>query len=377
MLIQNFYPVFGGAENQALELARMMIRREMDVLVVTRRTGSLPSTDMVSGVPVRRLLAFGPGLISSLVFMLSSLLYLLFRASTYEVIHVHLASSQAVAAAFIGKLLKKKVVIKIGGGNAIGEIVLSKKSFFGRIKLWVLGVLQPRFVVVSRDQINVLRGFGLDKLEVEIIPNGVNPKTYHPVEEGERKRIREMVGWSGFVLLFGGRFSPDKLRVDVFENLMKAWSRVIKRRKGLSLYFVGGGPLKEDYSGLIRQYGVGASVHLWDSRDDLIALYQAADVFLLPSIAEGLSNAMLEALSTGVPLLASRVPGIQEVMTEGLEGFMFDPLDPDDIERSLEALLADPDRLAEMKQAAFDRAKDYSIDKTVDRYLKLYAGMRV
>jgi glycosyltransferase involved in cell wall biosynthesis len=103
-------------------------------------------------------------------------------------------------------------------------------------------------------------------------------------------------------------------------------------------------------------------------------LYQAADVFVLPSVTEGLSNALLEALSCGLPVLGSRVCGIVDVIQTGTHGLLFDPFDANDIETHLQEMTENVSLRGKMSGAARWVGQQHSLDQTVREYVNLYEG---
>lgn len=366
MLIQNFYPSIGGAERQALTLSRKLIAKGVRVSLVTQVGPSPVLHDSMGGIYVRRL-GFG-----AFSFMVLSFAWLVKNVRHYNIIHVHMASSHAVGAALAGKMLGKKVIVKLSGSKEVGEIAVSRRSFIGRLKLRALAFLKPHLVLVSKDQADELNGFGLNDLPAHLIPNGVDTKIFSPATADRKEQLRKSLGWEGLIFLFVGRFSPDKLREDIFTNLLTAWRQVHEDQPSLALYLVGRGELRGVYEEIIFKKGLQNSVHLWDAREDVADLYQAADVFLLPSVTEGLSNALLEAMACGLPMVGSRVPGIVDIIKEGTHGLLFDPLRTEEIKATLESVVRDPVRLREMGRACVENAKSYSIDETVRRTLALY-----
>ena len=97
MLTPNFHPHIGGAEKQALELSKALKARGVEVIVLTRRKKGLPTQELVSGIPVKRLAAFGKAgsLLDSALFLLSSFAFLAANAEEYDTVHVHLAGDPA------------------------------------------------------------------------------------------------------------------------------------------------------------------------------------------------------------------------------------------------------------------------------------------
>ena len=366
MVIQNFYPSIGGAERQALTLARELVKKNVAVTVLTRRNSGSFSQRFVDGVDVRRL---GTGAFS---FLVSSLVWLIFYRRRYDVIHAHIGSSHAVGAAFVGWLFNKKTIVKLSGSKVVGEIPVSRRSFVGRLKLRAFGFFRPVLVLVNEAQKEDLHGFGLESLETRLIPNGVDTVKFHAISSAEKEALRKTLNWDGVVFLFVGRFSPDKLRMDIFRNLLSAWSRLTGDSSHPCLYFVGAGELEKNYRDAIVQMQLEKFVHIWPATENVRSLYQAADVFVLPSVTEGLSNALLEAMACKLPVAGSRVSGIEDLLSENVEGRLFDPLLPEEIYRSCRELIENAEARHRMGLAAMELTRRFSIENSVERHIALY-----
>lgn len=371
MIIQNFHPTVGGAEKQALELSRGITKKGFDVSVLTPCVKDAPCRESIDGVKIIRLFSvFGP--FRSLIFVFSSAFHLLTHLSSYDVYHVHLASSHAVIPSLLGRIFKKQVFIKLSGGKDIGELALSRKSFLGRLKMKLIAWGKPQLIMVNKDQENEILLSGLSHLERSFIPNGVNLELYRPVSLEEKTRIREEFGWHGQVFLFVGRFAADKLRLDIFENVLNAWKGAFPSGSKNLLVLVGSGPLEPQYRALIQKNNLAESVIILSSHPDVVRYYQGADVFLLPSITEGLSNAMLEAMACGLPVMGSRVSGIENVVIDGINGFLFDPGDSDLIKISFSSFIK-CHFLKNISKSNQLTAHKYDLSKTIEKYQSLYS----
>jgi len=158
MLIQTFLPAIGGAEKQALELSRSLISRGIRVTVVTRRIRDTAAEENMDGVRVVRLAAAGSGALNSAVFMLKSFFWLLANRASYDAVHVHLASSPAVAAVLAGRLTGRRTLVKMGGGKGVDEISLSQKTLPGRLKLAFFRFARPELLVMNSEVYDWLKG---------------------------------------------------------------------------------------------------------------------------------------------------------------------------------------------------------------------------
>jgi len=141
----------------------------------------------------------------------------------------------------------------------------------------------------------------------------------------------------------------------------------------IRLVIVGGGPEEAALKRAVADLGLAGSVILTGPKDDLLPYYSAADVFILPSISEGLSNSMLEAMACGVAIMASRVGGAREAVVPGLNGSLFDPLNKAELKQCLREHIADRSLAVKMGEAARKTAVDkYSMARVADELLEIY-----
>ncbi len=374
MVSQTFHPVIGGSERQALEISKALARRGVAVTVLTRRPEGLPSGETLDGVRVLRLDCPGSGLLNSAAFMLKVFFWMLSHKAEYQAAHVHLASSPAVAAALAGRLAGRRVVVKLGGGRGVDEISLSERTLAGRLKLAFFRYARPELLVMNSEVLQWLRsepayaGFRLRQFR-----NGVDTGRYTPPLYNEKINAKAAIGLDNApVFLFVGRISPEK-RVKEF---VEAWAELPGEEAAppkARLVIVGGGPELPALKKAVADLGVAGSVTLAGPKDDLLPYYRAADVFILPSISEGLSNSMLEAMACGVAVLASRVGGAKEAITPDVSGCLFDPLNRAELKECLRRHIADRSLAVKMGEAARKTAVEkYSMARVADELLKIY-----
>lgn len=369
MVSASFYPYIGGAEKQALELSRALAARGVLVSVLTRRVRGLPAREMISGLEVRRLAAWGKGLLNAATFMASLALYLWRNSSSYDVVHAHLAGSPALAAALVGRWVGKPVIIKLGGGRGIGELAASSRTAAGRAKLRLLAALRPRFAAVSADLAEELKDFGLGACAVRVLANGVDVAAYRPAPESGKSALRARFGWpEGLGFLYVGRLSWEK-RLPQF---LEIWSRARESAAAEAfVVLIGEGPERRTLEKLAaRSEG---RIILQEPTDAIASAYAAADVFILPSISEGLSNSLLEAMASGLGILASRVGGTVQAIEDGKSGLLFDPENREELSEKLKQIFSRPKMLGEMGLAARTSSVElYSIEQAAARYEAFY-----
>ncbi|MBU2572898.1 MAG: glycosyltransferase, partial [Elusimicrobia bacterium] len=209
MLSQTFYPAIGGSEKQALELSRALTARGIKVAVLTRRIENAPRRETIDGVAVRRLRTLGSGAVDSIVFMIKSFFYLLTHAADYDVVHVHLASSPAVAAALASMVTGKKAVVKLGGGRGVDEITLSMKTLLGRLKLRFFQLAGPELLVMNSEVYDWLKSEpAFSGLKLRSFRNGVDTGKYSPHSYQEKISAKSALGFENYtIFLFVGRLS--------------------------------------------------------------------------------------------------------------------------------------------------------------------------
>jgi glycosyltransferase involved in cell wall biosynthesis len=134
--------------------------------------------------------------------------------------------------------------------------------------------------------------------------------------------------------------------------------------------------MEAELSARARDHGLAGRVHLLGLRSDIAALLSAADVFVLPSLSEGLPLALLEAMFAGCPIVASDVGEVGAALAHGEAGMLVPPGDPAALAEALDALLGAPDRARAMGARAASRAAaEYDIARMVNRYVDTYHAL--
>ena len=374
MVSQTFHPVIGGSEKQAFEISKALAGRGVAVTVLTRRPPGQPGEETVAGMRIKRFACPGSGLLNSIFFMTRVFFWMLAHAAEYQAVHVHLASSPGVAAALAARLTGRRAVIKLGGGKGVDEISLSRKTFAGRLKLAFYRYARPELLVMNGEVLEWLKstkeysGFNL-----RLFRNGVDTGRYTPPLYNEKINAKTALGLDNSpVFLFVGRLSPEKR----MKEFVEAWAELLGEETAppkVRLVIVGGGPDAPALKKAVTDLGVAGSVTLAGPQEDLRPYYRAADVFILPSISEGLSNSMLEAMACGVAVLASRVGGARDAVLPGVSGFLFDPLNRGELKDCLRRHIADRSLAVKMgEQARRTAVEKYSMARVADDLLAIY-----
>ncbi len=238
---------------------------------------------------------------------------------------------------------------------------------------WVLNIYNRCDVVTvqSKAAASLIKAAGL-RPPVYPVSCGIDLKRFHPDPSVDRQACRKRHGLDPRrkIFLFVGRVDGEK-RVDVLLRAMKRLDR-----DDLQLAVAGQGAALPGLRAQATRLGLGdrAKFTGFIPNEELHILLNSVDVFTMPSDAELLSIASLEAMACGKPVLLADAVALPELVTPGENGYLFKPNDAADAARCM-ALLADhPERWAAMGQASFVRAQEHSLEKTVSKFEALYAA---
>jgi glycosyltransferase involved in cell wall biosynthesis len=202
------------------------------------------------------------------------------------------------------------------------------------------------------------RHFPRMRERVLVIPNGVDTEAFRPPAEGERNgRDGELDA-----LFVGSEWSGKGLRIAI---------EALAGCPGARLTVVGRGDV-DSYRRMAEAAGAADRVEFVGTSSDVASWYRRADVFVLPSAYETFSLVTYEAAASGLPLLATRVSGVEDLLRDGVNGW-FVERDPGDLGGRIRALQGDPARRREMGAAARSASLEHSWARVVERYRELYA----
>jgi glycosyltransferase involved in cell wall biosynthesis len=222
-----------------------------------------------------------------------------------------------------------------------------------------------RVIVNARASLEEERAAGVPADRLVYIPNGVPLPSAAPASRAELGLAE------GPLVVAVGQLTSDKGH----HHLIEAWPEVQRAHPGASLLILGEGPLRESLESRVRALGVAAGVRLPGFRPGVGGVLAACDVFVQPSVNEGMPNALLEAMAAGRPVVASRIGGIPDVV-DAVSGALVPPGDPPALARAISALLSDPERRRVAGAAASQRVRqEFSVERMVERTERLYAAL--
>jgi len=367
----------GGTERQAHKLVSALVDRGIDVEIVTGWWARQePRFELLDGVPIRRVFTFwNMGEIKGLrkfgmyTYMLALLGCLVKRRKRYDVIHVHSMSPSAFVGVLAGKLLDKKTVIKVMASGEWSDLRRMRDNSMVLGACYMLPFIRRHcdcIVALNRETVDELQEAGFPPEQIVPGDNGV--------EVGCHKRSHGL--HTPARLVFVGRLQRQK----GLDLLLQAVARLKRARPSLAwmLWVFGDGPCRSEYEILASELGIAERVHFQGQVPDVPARLVDVDIFVLPSRAEGMSNALLEAMAAGLPCVATRINGNIGLIQDGSNGLLVPPEDPEALAGALESLLdsqALRERLAQGARSLILRR--YTIGSVADQYVSLYKELLV
>jgi glycosyltransferase involved in cell wall biosynthesis len=228
-----------------------------------------------------------------------------------------------------------------------------------------IGVIQVLIASSTRTQDDAIRE-GVSPQRIEVIFNAIRP---FEIRDGERAAARKKLGLrpEDFFLLAVGRLVYEKGH----EFLVRAMPAVVQAHPNILAGICGAGPLFDDLQAQISALALDEKVRLLGQWEDVRELLAAADAFVLPSRWEGLPMALLEAMMAGLPVVAARVQGVDEVIENGVQGLLVPLESPEELSKAILQLLQDPTRRRQMGLAASARImQGYTTDQMCEKYLR-------
>ena len=404
-----FAPLVGGSEVQAEKQARQLQAMGHDVIVVTlRHNKQWQREEVLDGLPIIRVggiynregwLRIGRLGHLPIDFLIFLTLWRL--RHQYDVINSLQLSPLAAVAALIGKMTHKPVIINIpstGPGKkqqksdavlmadtltdteflkidfkdvVVGDIAyLYRSAVGGRAIVRFLKQSDAYYQILSNRSRPYLMSHGFREEQMVLIPNGIDSEKFCPAVERRPDPAKPERD-----ILCVARLQYPK-GVDI---LLHAWGRMMREpadwRAELKprLLLVGEGPLQPQLERIVEALGIQDSVQFLGLRRDVIALLQQAWGFVLPSRWEGMPNALLEAMSCGLPCVATRVSGSEDIVVDGVNGLLVEPEQPEELARALRRIIEDTELAQHMaEEARATMLRDYQLSTVITRCVEVY-----
>ncbi|MDZ7759326.1 MAG: glycosyltransferase [Desulfovermiculus sp.] len=345
----------GGAEQMLLRLADEYGRRGLSQMVCLRKEGWLADEVRQRGltlkiVPLNRLPDI-PWFYTMRKFV---------KKHNVTAIHSH-EFAMNIRGAILGKWFDIPVVATVHGKGYFGDKWMRRSAY--RLSSRI-----ANFVAVSEDiRKYLITQCGLNPDHITVIPNGVDMQKFRFSNE-KRCAFRDQFGIDDCQVLIGTVGSYYQVKGHTY--LIEAMKRLVSVEPNVQLLMAGQGPLGNELRKQTTESGLDRCVHLIDYINDIPGFMSALDIFVLPSLSEGLPLALLEAAANQRCIVATQVGGIPEVIENRKNGILVPPGNSDALAEALIEMLDPSKRLSLVSKAYTEVKRDWSLQWTAERYLK-------
>jgi glycosyltransferase involved in cell wall biosynthesis len=374
MVTSIFPPSIGGIQSHTLRLAQELVRHGAEVHVVTRIQRGLAPFERMQGVRVHRVgIACASGAAGSGAFVAEATRALIELRGQIDVVHAHQLLSPTLVGLLSSAVARLPLVLNPHACGTIGDVGVLSATPLGRLRLRMAMSRADAFVAISRTLRDELIAAGAPPHRIWSIPNGVDTDRFSPASPRERGMLRAALRLDDAPwVVYTGRLAPEK-GVDL---LLSAWPRLLEAVPSARLCILGTGAEERALRSQAVAHHIHDSVTFAGGTGDVAPFVRAADVAVLPSRTEGMPVALLEAMSCGLPVVATCVGGSAEVLQDGVNGRLVRPGDPVALADGLAEALLDRDSAARYGAAARSDVHDrYGMSLVADRYLALYRAL--
>jgi len=292
----------------------------------------------------------------------------LIQEDNFNIAHIHLYAPDSCRTAILAASMAGIRVITTEHNNS------SKTSF----RLNVLKRLNQHLIhkilavsVAVRERL--LQERGIDSTKIQYIPNGVNSTHYNKnnFSSSLMKDLKSNFVFNNNTLLIGmiGALHRNK----GYNYFLAAAKSIIKKHPNTKFIFIGKGHYRKELEQITRDSGLARNVEFLGYITDVSAYYGIFDIFVLPSLVEGMPLCLLEAMAMGVPAVATAVDGNKELIVDSETGLLVPPKDVDALSVAIEYMIENPEKAKEMGNAGKKRIRDnYSLPKIIEQTIDVY-----
>jgi len=347
------YFCFGGAETMCENLTYALIAQDHEVTVVSLLPERTPISSRMEEAGVRMVyLDKKLGLDVSMIPKLAKVM----KQFRPDVVHTHLnVLKYAVPAAKLAGIRNcVHTVHNVAQEEAEGRVVQTISRIYFR-NGWVTPVaLSPKV------QDSLVDFYGLDRKAIPVICNGIDLSRCIPKENYAADTVR---------LIHVGRFNEQKNH----KGLLEAFRLLLQEHPRCTLDLLGDGELRQPMETYSKELGIREKVRFLGSRSDVYSYLQEADIFLMPSKFEGMPMTIIEAMGTGLPVVASPVGGIPDMLTHGESGLLASG-EPEVFAQAVELLISDEALRSRLGRQARQESSRFTAEYMAEQYCAVYHG---
>ncbi len=370
-IVNTFIPeTYGGAEQQTLRLAVSLKDHNIDSFILApkiKKNTSLESFEkniLVKRFKLNNLPNLGGKNIFSFVAWSLKLIYWLIKNSNkFDIVHIIHGRLHSVPAIFAAKILKKPVLVKLGrGGKEYFDInSVRKKKLIG--KFFSKYILKNTIGWIANSKM----------IEADLKDYNIKDELIHKIYNGidiDKIRINKFNINKNFLVI--GRLDEEKN----CDQIIRVFSKLPKKLN-VKLIFIGDGPLERSLLKIVKQLNQSHRIFFKGAVNNVREHLIASDFYISASQSEGMSNSLLEAMSLGIPAITSNVSGVNEIVFDSQNGFIFEPNDEKIFyEKIIKAINCNEEKYIKISRLASEHIlKNFSINLIAKKHIKLYNSL--
>lgn len=380
LVTRRFWPLVGGAEMVMANLAEELTRQGHQVQIVTAQWHpDWPKQITHRGISVTRLP--NPALRGwgTVRYMMALGRWLRAHERELDAVYVSMLKHSAVCATSRLARSRVPVILRAEGSGETGDCAFHETANFGH-RIRQTCQQADAFVAPSQQVLDEMVQGGFAREKLHFIPNGVQVPARRTTDDRHRARATLATANPALAMadvaplvVFTGRLHPGK----GLARLVRAWPRVLDRFPLARLWLIGEGPQEAELFALISAMGLQGRVFLPGAFDTVEDVLTAADLFVLPSLHEGMSIALLEAMAAALPCVVSDIPGNRILIEPGKSGLAFPVDDTAALAEAIVRVLEDKPLAARLGRTARERVvESFSLERVAAEHGALFASLR-
>jgi len=356
----------GGGQTNVLSIAQNANKENFDVSIAARGGEKFEDEVQKSNI------AFHPIELPKLMrSRYLKPLQQLYDENKYDLIHTH-----GGVAGFYGRILKKhnpelKCVHTIHGIHYINSGNLFRKSLSRSIEQYLVQFTDRTICETHNDFITAVKNKIADRTKTDIIPNGINTGAYANLKKNTALMKSLGLNEENFIVGNISRFDEQKNQ----KLILQTAYFLVKKYPKMRFIFVGAGKNLKYMQDLARESQLEEFVLFVGEQENLKDYYSIFDIFVFPSLWEGMPYVLLEAMASRLPIVCSRLPNLLEVIKPDHSALIIDPRDMDDLFRKISALYQNSDLREMLAQNAMIESTQYDVSETVPQIERIYSEL--
>lgn len=350
-----------GTERYVVDLANNLSKDIFEVSVAIPEEGPLSEILKEKGINE---IIYHNGKMDVFSFKGSFNLFRLIHKYKFDIIH----TNAGIIPNIIGKLLNVKGNIEIKHGILIPDEKLENMSFRKKFHEWIKQFFVDYVIAISEnDKQKLIKIFNIREQKIKVIYNGINNKNVLPYQ----KKIEQDKNNKELIIGSIGRFTYQKGQ----EYLIDAFTNICKKYNNVKLILVGSGENENVIKNMIINKNVQDYIKIENYKKNIYNFLRKLDVFVLTSRYEGVPYVLLEAMCIGVPIISTRVGGIDNILEDGKDALLIEKGNIKEIEVALEKVIDNAEIRENLSANAIQKVQHYSIDSMVRNTENLYLNL--